>query len=458
MVSHSEQFDRTEFDCYFTRADSLSRHTLGRTAVMYENERVGNELRRDFSESEQAFDSARTQLVSCLEKAVLKAGSRRDAALDEEKTRLLDLSQEDRETLNAHIGDIAPAFFQRHYQMWQRDYRPPIRSRIIQKLTGTSENDTTDWISWLAIGASEEQRINFYQWHEHRLVSMSNSEEFKALVDEQKRVFAAGVRTGVDKSELPTATLDALDGLEDASVLFSDAMIGLLIGGTAVGGYVAREVTQSPHQEHYEAQRAAFVVEPTDPFESIEDRIEYVLVHELNHLLLGRLGPEWLNEALTEHIAQAMKRGVWHEISPFLRGDDGSYPWYRELLSVVLEPDKDAVNTGRVSFKDATFVPLWSLTDAYATHDPVKKRACEQTMRDYFTKAYGRGDIPELIEYRINEILVTLPGYSPNERMLRLKQEAAEILVDEWEDPEERGKLLARVPDLMPSKEMATSS
>ncbi len=466
MSLEHNQFDRTEFSDYYEYAAALSCRTLGRTAVLFENERVGNELRCDYWQGVTPNDDVSRDIyinpmIGRLDRGAQQAAASRDDALDSTAGLLLNLEPEERRELSLHFDDIVPQFFQDNYKAWRESMKPTIwkSARNAFKSRHASERsdlENIDWVSWIVSGASEAQRLNFLQWHVHRISTLASSDMCRPLIDQERQVFSDGVRWGIDQAQLPKSALSAAEEAKDAPIVFADILSGIHVGGLSVAGYVSSESTFSP-REIFGWLRAAFVVEPSGPMNNLEDRIQHATVHELNHLLLGRLGPEWVNEALTEHIAQAMRHGQWLEVSPFKRNDDGSYPWYRELLAVVLEPynedhdgDADWLTGGR-------FVPLGMLTYAYAERDPQARREHKQGMHDSFRLLYGRSDILEVVDARLDEILSTLPGYDPDKRMIELEQVAAKILVDEWKDPDARSALLTRIPDLSPAGLVAIS-
>jgi hypothetical protein len=358
-----------------------------------------------------------------------------------------------RTELDALIEDNISPFIRDQYEAWEQK-RPSLTRRLIGRIAGRRQIETDTgaprWTQWMVKGASDKELINYFQWHNAQIEAMQADPELQAIVNEEKAIFKRGIETGIDKAYLPLSALDAMNGADEARVLFTDHYDSSRLGG--VGGYVGKTAINVWNWE-WSGEEAAFIAEPTDSGAPIEDNIRHATVHELNHLLLGSFGPTWVNEALTEHINQAMHTGLWHILAQSERADDGGYGAYRDLLDCVLEPDTDAVSARTMSWRDARFIPLSNLTYAYASGDKGRegRDAVDRVYSD-IEEVYGRPEILTLIEVRLKAIEQTLPHYGEVAYHFHNQSEAARIMLEEWKNPETQRALIGMSPGFVPKR------
>lgn len=168
------------------------------------------------------------------------------------------------------------------------------------------------WEEWLSNGATQEQFINFLEWHNYHMNEVQRSPDVQEQIATQKLEYAEGITKAIEEGWLPPDASKALDILQKTEVrvgdIFDMAMTGRL-------GY------------HYEKFDYAVVD---------KNLIRDVTKHELNHTVLGGVGDAFLNEAITEHITQSLARGDFMKFDPH-GSKQGPYAYEREILEATVE-------------------------------------------------------------------------------------------------------------------------
>lgn len=200
------------------------------------------------------------------------------------------------------------------------------------------KEEPTTWKDWM-IRAPREQVLNILQWHNARIASLQSSPEIKATIATQKAAYAAAVKQLVEQGDLDLSCLDKLQVLDTVDVYVGDIFSTVMKG---ISGYHRPGTTyvvgaQGSGEQDEEAVRLT----------SLE--LEDVLFHEFNHALLGSFASRWLDEAITEHIALAMKYGYIGVLDPANRAVDSYvYSEERDLLALILQLGSDHVPLSRV--------------------------------------------------------------------------------------------------------------
>ncbi len=240
------------------------------------------------------------------------------------------------------------------------------------------ETDTT-WSEWFSEVASDEQLHNFLQWHNYHMIEMGQDPEIQRRITEQKQLYKEALSDAVEVGILPQKSKDSLDRLDTIQVRIGDVFDTLMEDR---GGYHFRSTN--------------FVVVD-------EQHIEFAVMHELNHAYLGELPFVWLDEALTEHIAQSFKKGVYGRFDA--NGEkQGAYPVERDFVDALAF--MIVADDGERTFESKEEV-VFDLIKAYAGDYPSLERIDTVLTRIINAKIDGELEdsgsfiaLDEVIEYR----------------------------------------------------------
>jgi hypothetical protein len=220
------------------------------------------------------------------------------------------------------------------------------------------------WTEWLAHKADDRQLLNFLQWHTFEHENRGNSPEHAQEVARQKSEFAGRVQLLKDAGILHEGSLPDAAALERVKIVTKDIFHSHMFG--------------DGHASDPE----------TGAIELVEGYKPVVMWHELSHSVLGRLSEDgfdpkqWLNEAVTEHIAQVLDKGNPEEVHPDSRGDDGAYIVERKILAAIL-------NGGLVRISPN------HLTRLYSAPTEEARKIAEDELRQQFMRAYNDPNILE---------------------------------------------------------------
>ncbi|HEX5797547.1 MAG TPA: hypothetical protein VFX86_04110 [Candidatus Saccharimonadales bacterium] len=216
------------------------------------------------------------------------------------------------------------------------EYCGSITSPFLSKLKEDSdETRPMDWAGWLSEQADNGQLVNFLQWHNHAMEQVVQRPEIAKEIDRQKSEYKQGIAAGIAEGWLHPETQPAIELTDSIQVHAGD-----LFGTTfeEIGGYYRRGSR--------EVVAAAIGVIPHDgDYEDIRKQFKRITKHELNHAVLGSFEVRWLDEAVTEHIAQVMEDGNPDKLSPWKRRyrPGGGYVHERDLLSILLEAGSEEI-------------------------------------------------------------------------------------------------------------------
>jgi hypothetical protein len=246
--------------------------------------------------------------------------------------------------------------------------------------------------------AEDKHRLlNFLQSHNAYLAQRQQSPEFVEAVNEQKKLFSQGVRTGIREGWLHESAKDSLARVGTFDVYLGDYF-----------------TTSFSHRGGY------YMMGDTNQVSIAEGAEEHATVHELNHALLETFpdpsnnkqpfAHEWLVESVTEELAQTFKGAKFGDFNTAR----GSYAEYRDLLLTVLDI-ADQLKTG-VTFSD--------FTRAYSAPEEEQDQIVQQIAQTFYDKGYPNfnifADIKDMLNARLDEIQAN-PEYG---RLTKQKQRA----------------------------------
>ena len=218
---------------------------------------------------------------------------------------------------------------------------PPFLRHVYKKecvdSDGTPTRSVTEWLTE-ASEAGDKRLINFVKYNTDRHEKLQHDPELNEALDRLKKDWLAAVEKGVVEGWLHPNAAFASQRMKLLQVVFADYYD-----------------LQAHNREAYAKPYDYIVVLPTHV-----DGIDVSGSHELNHALLGHHLYKWLNEAVTEHIAQVFDgnrtvddissvgilSGTQH---PQPEHDDRFYRSERNLLAAIIEGSK-----GKLTVSDFT--------------------------------------------------------------------------------------------------------
>ena len=235
-------------------------------------------------------------------------------AVGEVRTKIAALNRDEQRVLETTLGPILPEIFNqaRECEFLGQDDKVIGRGRIALAL----------WLKEASL-STPEQVINFIQWHHYELRKQRTDEKAQAVVDNEKAAYKAALSNAVlDEGWLP----------HHGSVAVAHATLHKV----PVHVEDVFETRIKNHGGHFSGRFVGIAQGTADS--RLEENIRLFSWHEFTHAVLGRFPTsKWLNEAMTEHLAKALKYGEPEVLQPSLRTlDDGIYGKERELLHALL--------------------------------------------------------------------------------------------------------------------------
>lgn len=172
-------------------------------------------------------------------------------------------------------------------------------------LKKAKDKEKTSWYSWLADSASDEQLLNFLQWHTARLEQKNADPEVQKQIHDYKQKYKDRFREGLSEGWGGERVHDAIARIEDIPVYIGDVF----------------DLGRKEAHAYHDSGSGVVVVG------TIQDR--RLMFHELNHPSF-RWGPRWRNEALTEHTALVLEDGEPDIMRPGARTVKGEH-YYGEI-------------------------------------------------------------------------------------------------------------------------------
>lgn len=214
------------------------------------------------------------------------------------------------------------------------------------------------WCAWLAEDATTEQILNFFQWHNAHHAARARDPETSRQFDSLKLEYLEDVNRIKGSGFLHSEVSVAKARLDSISISLEDLFMSYMYGGA---GHTDLEGKHIQLVEHYDKLTAK---------------------HELNHAVLGKYGEylsdTWLDEALTDHVANVMEYGQELIVNPADRiqppTNNGYTPELTLLASVLAK--------GRVPIDIRYFTHYYSAVNE-STRDFAKAQLDEQMRAAY---------------------------------------------------------------------------
>jgi len=187
-------------------------------------------------------------------------------------------------------ADIAKARHDRPYDMAayydSLDIPQIMKGWIDEAEAATGKLYTLD--NWLDRAATDEQLLNFLQWHVDRMDKLNNdpNNEVKIGIEDGGRIHAEGIQALVEQGYLHPQAIEGAKKDPTTKILVGDIFDTLVQGRIGYASYMGFAVVGETDQRSIDTT-----------------------VHELNHLNTGRLSHRWINEAITEHITKSIRTG-----------------------------------------------------------------------------------------------------------------------------------------------------
>lgn len=293
----------------------------------------------------------------------------------------------------------------------------------VPPLLARQKNKTIlSWVSWLGVEASDKQLINFLQWHIDTLAAQQHSPEVQRNIDKNREIYKLKVFDAIREGWLDEYAFEAVRKVDDVRVYIGDVFDTLMEERGGYHTYGTKEIVIAGSK----IPNVSRIVNWAD----VAEALKIIQTHEYNHAVLGRLGGTWMNEALTEHIAQSLHFGHPEVIKPVERlrktGIYGSYVSRRDLLSTILERGNEVI-------------PIELLTKAYSStndffgyNSNAIGKAIDRAWGQY---AVGGDDAVKYINRYVGRLEVKYEhsGYT---KMQAQEMAALDVSRDLWQQPE----------------------
>ncbi|MDB5186713.1 MAG: hypothetical protein JWM07_185 [Candidatus Saccharibacteria bacterium] len=327
--------------------------------VMYA---LGKIARRSVDKDDWQILSDPFRQPELLEKAVYhhaieyyKEHSESDDELDKIRYSLQGLDAAESAALSKYMTDNAASFLRQ-----SKDVNAP--------------EETLSWQDWLAKKATNEQLLNILQWHAHVSGEQLTHPEINEQIAGKKAVFKEMLPHLIDAGILAPQASSAIKSIDAINVRIND-VFDTLIKGRA--GY------HTSGTEYVVIQQGTGAT-ADERYRSLSYNIDDVTFHELTHATLANnynvgnevMDARWLNETLTERIAQLFKEldagedyqgmpAYWDEdrlLTRMLDGDAGG-------VAVDMTVATRAYSGGKQELADFTS----ALDDAWGTDNALAK-------------------------------------------------------------------------------------
>ncbi|HMH31140.1 MAG TPA: hypothetical protein VK534_01545 [Methylomirabilota bacterium] len=224
-----------------------------------------------------------------------------------------------------HIKELEP---------YQSELLDEYCSNALPKTLKDQKPRNVSWTDWLGRLSSDEKHVEFLKWHVNYIEHQQVDPEVQGEIYRGKQLYKSQVADAIKSGWLHEDAHQAIDKVDDVPVYIGDVFDTLMQERTAYywGGRLSKIVIAGQIDPGLKQWNEGNVI----------NNISWVLKHELNHAVLGNLGDRWLNEAVTEHIAQALSYdGKPEVIDPSERGKrleiGRFYTEERELLAAVMQ-------------------------------------------------------------------------------------------------------------------------
>lgn len=190
----------------------------------------------------------------------------------------------------------------------------------------------SNFIDWVSDAERQPILLNLLQWNADFTEKRNNNPALKEFIATEKRDYSQKVTELIDLGWLPEAARTKVETVDSTKVVLAD-LFDTIILNTADGYHVrgSDRIVISPGNKNKTASHVK--------------KLQVTLKHELNHATLGSFTDRWLDEAVTEHLAEVMRSGRPEVIEPMSRKwDKNVYVQERRLLNVLLKKGKSEIN------------------------------------------------------------------------------------------------------------------
>ncbi|HZL08293.1 MAG TPA: hypothetical protein VFC50_03805 [Candidatus Dormibacteraeota bacterium] len=314
---------------------------------------------------------------------------------------------------------------------------------VAKKRQPKKERRDISWADWLGQEANDQQLLNFLQWHVAAIEKHQADPEVQAEVDAQRSAYKSGLAKAIEEGWLHEGAEAAIKKVDGVRVYTGDIFDTIL---QDMGGY------------HVRGTDAIVIAAPDDlgsEGHAKTHRIKRAAKHEFNHAVLGMFGARFADEAITEHIAEALDKGEPEILDPANRKDDERiYENERALMAAVLSQGFEAIPvslaTQAYSETDSSRVPVNPFDTNTAGRDvevSLRVKTDQQQKREMLTSRInaswrtklGIKDISVSVIDRIDAHVIRLEHHYAIEGMTTMEarsQAAATVLSDLLQQPD----------------------
>lgn len=232
--------------------------------------------------------------------------------------RVLQTSYLEKEVFDKHLFISSPPYIREFY----------LRDVLEAQELGIEEPEMSAWLLETS-EHGDERLLNFLKHHVNKVEKEQDKPELNNELMREKREWLHGVDKGVEEGWLHPSADRVYKGMQSLVTRFADHFD---LETKDRGGYSLRS--------------RKYIVLGRDV-----NSIRHAAKHEMNHALLGRLPDMWLDEAITEHIAQVIdgERSVDDLSHKPDQNSDHTYRSPRDVLLSLLE-----LSDGNLKVSDIT--------------------------------------------------------------------------------------------------------
>jgi len=306
--------------------------------------------------------------------AVITAEGTQQNALQEDASTALNLTQNGIRNVRKSLSKI-DQFHDNAIDVYCDQSAPETLKRGREAYVGS-----ISWRSWLGQRATHAQLLNFSQWNTHNITRLQNDPEVMSAIEGGKTQYKENLSAAVVNGWLHPEALKSARGVDGTKVYIGDLFdtyckdrAGYHVPGSS-WVMIAGERTNGNYNQ------------------GTIRNIRGLLGHELNHAVLGQFAHRWLNEAVTEHVAESLKYGQENILSPDRRRKpSGVYDHERELLDTVLSRGK---------YK----IPITEVTRVYSEQSRDSTQQLYKEVDDSWSDVLPEGELMiDLIESYITQ-------------------------------------------------------
>lgn len=225
----------------------------------------------------------------------------------------------------------------------------------------------SSWQQWLAEIAGDDQLLEYLKWHVSSIEQQQSNPNIRSEIAVQKSRYKENLARGLEEGWLHPAAAEASGRTDGIDVYIGDVFSTALENTL---GYCMRGSDEV-------IIAGATSIPTPGSYAGVRSTIRQIGQHEFNHAVLGRLGVRWLNEAVTEHIAQVLQYGDLEKVDPGKRFNytPRRYEGERQLLDYLLREGHEAI-------------PVELATLAYSEHHSDSREAFTE-FKETFNRSWN---------------------------------------------------------------------